>query len=72
MFEFYVFNLVVSCYDMDSFVCQYLDENIISFEFIVGKGVKQLIFNQIELEKVGFYVVEDVDIILCLYQVLSL
>lgn len=69
MLEFYVIDFVVICYDMDFLVLKYLGYKNISFQDIVGKGVKQFIFNQVGFDEVGFYVFEDVDIILCLYQI---
>lgn len=67
MFEFYIFDSVVGCYDMDSFFDCWLKYKIIIFEEIVGKGKNQFIFNQIVLEEVGCYVVEDVDVMFQLY-----
>lgn len=72
MFESFVFNFIVICYDMDLLVLCYLGYSIIKFEDVVGKGVKQILFLQVGIDEVSCYVVEDVDIILCLYCVLQL
>jgi len=55
-------------HDMDSMANRFLNHNTIHFEDIAGKGVKQLTFNQIELEKAGPYAAEDADITLRLHQ----
>ena len=55
-------------HDMDSMASRFLNHNTIHFEDIAGKGVKQITFNQIELEKAGPYAAEDADITLRLHQ----
>jgi len=70
MLESYVLNSVATRHDMDSLAMYYLGEKTISFESIAGKGVKQLTFNQIELEKAAPYAAEDADITLRLHQAL--
>ncbi|WP_372995358.1 DNA polymerase I [Marinobacter sp.] len=70
MLESYVLNSVATRHDMDSLAMHYLGEKTISFESIAGKGVKQLTFNQIELEKAAPYAAEDADITLRLHQTL--
>lgn len=70
MLESYVFNSTASRHDMDSLARRYLNAETISFEDIAGKGVKQLTFNQIELEQAAPYAAEDADITLRLHQVL--
>jgi DNA polymerase-1 len=55
---------------MDSLARKYLGVETISFEDIAGKGVKQLTFNQIELEQAAPYAAEDADITLRLHQTL--
>jgi len=55
-------------HDMDSMASRFLNHNTIHFEDIAGKGVKQLTFNQIDLEKAGPYAAEDADITLRLHQ----
>ena len=68
MLESYVLNSVGSRHNMDALADKYLDYKTISYEEIAGKGVKQLTFNQIDLEKAGPYAAEDADITLRLHQ----
>ncbi|ELB2793953.1 DNA polymerase I [Aeromonas hydrophila] len=70
MLESYVLNSTASRHDMDSLARKYLNVETISFEDIAGKGVKQLTFNQIELEQAAPYAAEDADITLRLHQTL--
>ncbi|MFJ4393224.1 DNA polymerase I [Pseudomonas sp. NPDC089396] len=71
MLESYVLNSTATRHDMDSLAQKYLDHATISFEDIAGKGVKQLTFNQIHLDKAGPYAAEDADITLRLHQALQ-
>ncbi|MDF2403969.1 DNA polymerase I [Aeromonas sp. 5HA1] len=70
MLESYVLNSTASRHDMDSLAKRYLGVETTSFEDIAGKGVKQLTFNQIELEQAASYAAEDADITLRLHQTL--
>ncbi|BFM04858.1 DNA polymerase I [Halioxenophilus aromaticivorans] len=70
MLESYVLNSVATRHDMDSLAEFYLNKKTIHFEDIAGKGVKQLTFNQIELDKAGPYAAEDADITLQLHNTL--
>lgn len=70
MLESYVLNSTASRHDMDSLAKRYLGVETTSFEDIAGKGVKQLTFNQIELEQATPYAAEDADITLRLHQTL--
>lgn len=70
MLESYVLNSTGTRHDMDSLARKYLGVETISFEDIAGKGVKQLTFNQIELEQAAPYAAEDADITLRLHQTL--
>lgn len=70
MLESYVLNSTASRHDMDSLAKRYLGVETTSFEGIAGKGVKQLTFNQIELEQAAPYAAEDADITLRLHQTL--
>ena len=56
---------------MDDLALRLLDYKTIHFEDIAGKGVKQLTFNQINLEQAGPYAAEDADITLQIHQKLS-
>ncbi|MFA0809629.1 DNA polymerase I [Microbulbifer epialgicus] len=71
MLESYVLDSTGSRHDMDSLALKYLGEHTVHFEDIAGKGVKQLTFNQIELDKAGPYAAEDADITLRLHNELS-
>ncbi|MBY0545015.1 MAG: DNA polymerase I [Gammaproteobacteria bacterium] len=56
--------------DMDSAALRLLNYKTTTFEDIAGKGVKQLRFNQIDIEQAGDYAAEDADITLRLHHVL--
>ncbi|NRB22360.1 DNA polymerase I [Shewanella sp.] len=68
MLESYVFNSVATKHNMDDLALKYLGHKNISFEEIAGKGVKQLTFNQIDLQTAAPYAAEDADITLRLHQ----
>lgn len=68
MIESYCFNSVATRHNMDALALKYLGYKTVHFEDVAGKGVKQLTFNQIELEKAGPYAAEDADITLRLHQ----
>ncbi len=68
MIESYCYNSVATRHNMDALALKYLDYKTVHFEDIAGKGVKQLTFNQIEIEKAGHYAAEDADITLRLHQ----
>ena len=70
MLESYVLNSVGSRHNMDDLALKYLGKTTVHFEDIAGKGVKQLTFNRIELEKAAYYAAEDADITFRLHQVL--
>ena len=67
----YVFNSTSGRHDMDSLASTYLNESTTKYEDVAGKGVKQLTFDQVDLEIAGPYAAEDADITLRLYQHLS-
>ncbi|QOL27224.1 DNA polymerase I [Thalassotalea sp. LPB0316] len=67
MLESYCLNSVATRHNMDALAQKYLDYQTVKFEDIAGKGVKQLTFNQIELEKAAHYAAEDADITLRLH-----
>jgi DNA polymerase I len=70
MLESYVLNSVATRHDMDSVARQYLGRETIHYEDVAGKGVRQLTFNQIDLETAAPYAAEDADITLQLHQTL--
>ncbi len=67
MLESYVLNSVATRHDMDSTALKYLGVKTIHFEDIVGKGAKQITFNQVEVERAAEYSAEDADITLQLH-----
>jgi DNA polymerase-1 len=71
MLASYVLNSTATRHNMDNLALKYLGHKCISFEEIAGKGVKQLTFNQIELEVAAKYAAEDADITLRLYLALK-
>lgn len=68
MLESYVLDSVGSRHDMDTLSAKYLQYKTVTFEEIAGKGAKQLTFNQVPLDKAGFYAAEDADVTLKLHQ----
>ncbi|WDE12046.1 DNA polymerase I [Thalassomonas haliotis] len=68
MIESYCLNSVATRHNMDALAEKYLGYKTVHFEDIAGKGAKQLTFNQIAIEKAGFYAAEDADITLRLHQ----
>ncbi|QBY04463.1 DNA polymerase I [Thalassotalea sp. HSM 43] len=70
MLESYCYNSVATRHNMDALAAKYLDYKTVHFEDIAGKGVKQLTFNQIDIDKAGHYAAEDADITLRLHNVL--
>ena len=70
MLESYVLNSVASRHNLDSLALKYLGVNTVQYEDIAGKGVKQLGFNQIALDKAAHYAAEDADITFQLHAVL--
>lgn len=54
-------------YDLVSLAKNCFQETALPFEAIAGKGVKQLTFNQIDIEKAGEYAAEDADLTLRLH-----
>ena len=64
MLQSYVLNSTASRHNMDALAQHYLDYPTVKYEDIAGKGVKQLSFNQVDLEQAGPYAAEDADITL--------
>ena len=54
-------------HDMDSLALRHLNYTTIPFEDVCGKGVKQITFNQVEVEQAAKYAAEDADITLRLH-----
>ncbi|MCL6484163.1 MAG: DNA polymerase I, partial [Janthinobacterium lividum] len=54
-------------HDMDSLALRHLNYTTIPFEDVCGKGVKQITFNQVEVERAASYAAEDADVTLRLH-----
>ncbi len=70
MLQSYVYNSTATRHNMDDLAKTYLDVDTIHYEDIAGKGVKQLSFEEIDLETAAPYAAEDADITLRLHQAL--
>lgn len=70
MLESYVFNSTATKHNMDDLAKVYLGIKTISYEEVAGKGVKQISFNEVAIDKAAPYAGEDADITLKLHQVL--
>jgi DNA polymerase-1 len=68
MLESYCLNSVATRHNMDAMAEYFLQHKTVHFEELAGKGAKQLTFNQIEIDKAGFYAAEDADITFRLHQ----
>jgi len=68
MLESYVLDSTATRHNMDALALKYLAYATIHFEDIAGKGVKQLRFDQIPIQKAGPYAAEDADITLRLHE----
>jgi len=71
MLQSYVCDAAANRHDLDVLAKKYLDIKTVKFEDIAGKGVKQLTFNQIEIEPAADYAAEDADVALQLYNQLN-
>lgn len=69
MLESYVLNSTGSRHDMDTLSEKHLNYKTLSFEDVAGKGVKQLTFNQVPIDKASFYAAEDADVTLKLHNI---
>ena len=58
-------------HDMDNLALRHLGVKTISYAEVVGKGAKQIGFNQVDLDTATRYAAEDADITLQLHQTLS-
>ena len=57
-------------HDMDSLAARHLGEKTITFEEVAGKGVNQIGFDEVAIERATEYAAEDADITLRLHQAL--
>lgn len=67
MLESYVLNSSASKHDRDSLALKYLGHKAISYEDVVGKGAKQLRFDQITLAQAASYAANAADVTLKLH-----
>ncbi len=58
-------------HDMDNLALRHLDVQTISYVDVVGKGAKQICFDQVDLDIATQYAAEDADITLQLHQTLA-
>jgi len=58
-------------HDMDNLAMRHLGVKTISYAEVVGKGAKQIGFDQVDLDTATKYAAEDADITLQLHQTLS-
>jgi DNA polymerase-1 len=70
MLESYVLNSTATSHDMDSVAHRYLGLHTTKFEDVVGKGSKQLRFDEVDIETAARYAAEDADVTLRLHQAL--
>ena len=68
MLESYVLNSVATRHDMDSTAERYLGLRTIQYEEVVGKGAKQITFNQVDVDRAAEYSAGDADVTLQLHQ----
>ncbi len=70
MLESYVLNSTATRHDMDSVAALYLGAKTLKYEDVVGKGAKQITFDQVDLDTATRYAAEDADITLRLHETL--
>ncbi|MEE8341109.1 MAG: DNA polymerase I [Candidatus Neomarinimicrobiota bacterium] len=58
-------------YKLDNLSLEYLNYRMVSIEELIGTGKNQITMDEVELEKVSFYAVEDADVTLQLYEILK-
>ena len=71
MLESYVLNSTATKHNMDDLAKYYLNIETIHYEDVTGKGVKQIAFEEVAIDKASDYAAEDADITLRLHRVLS-
>ena len=70
MLESYVLNSTATRHDMDSVAALYLGLATLKYEDVVGKGAKQITFDQVDLDTATRYSAEDADVALQLHEAL--
>ncbi|HRD69320.1 MAG TPA: DNA polymerase I [Legionella sp.] len=71
MLESYVMNSSASRHDVESLTLKYLGHHNLSFEDIAGKGVKQLSFDDIPVDKATSFAAEQADLTLQIHEKLA-
>jgi DNA polymerase-1 len=67
MLESYVVNSVATRHDMESTAEKYLGMKTPRYEDVVGKGAKQITFNQVDVDRAAEYAAGDTDVTLRLH-----
>ena len=67
----YVLNSTASRHNLDALAQHYLNYKTTTFEEVAGKGVKQVTFDLVPIEKAAHYASEDADITFRLYEELK-
>jgi len=70
MLQSYVLDSVSSRHDMDTLSQNHLGHTPVPFSEVAGKGKAQLTFDQVDIDKAGYYAAEDADVTLRLHNVL--
>ncbi len=70
MLQSYVLNSTASRHNMDDLARFYLNRQTIHYEDVAGKGVKQISFDQVDLELAVPYASEDADVTFQLHETL--
>ncbi len=70
MLESYVYNATAARHTLDNLASLYLEQTPITFEEVIGKGVKKIGFNQVDIASATAYVAQNADIVLRLHQIL--
>lgn len=68
MLESYILNSSISRHDKQSIVLRYLGESITTYEDVAGKGAKQVVFSQVDINSATNYAAADADLVLRLHQ----
>jgi DNA polymerase I len=70
MLESYVLNSTATRHDLDSIAALYLGVQTLKYDDVVGKGAKQITFDQVDIGTATRYSAEDADLALQLHQTL--
>lgn len=71
MLESYIQNSATARHDKNTLSLRYLGRRTLSAEEVVGKGAKQVLCGQVDIEKVTQYAAESADIALQLHEVMQ-